>query len=685
MNQTLPVLGVALLLGAANCSNTEGVDLRVRLITDYQPLFDFVTMRTTVSGAPSSSQSVADLDLRYSKPGEEITEFFDLPPVQRREVVVTLFDAAGDVVDDSTVVIEHLKTSILTIAISRSCGDIKCSPGERCLGNTCVPENCTSGLEDSCPDKFDCTTDTDCASGADCAIIECVDFVCTARPNNEVCESGQVCDVGRGCVKEPESCQSVTDCKATACETATCVPELGYCHYGFIDNVVCVVGGEQGTCYQGVCSSCGDSQMNQEETDVDCGGPVCGGCEVGKMCGRDRDCVATAVCNLQTSGLCEDVFLCGNGSQEDNGTHREVCDDGDQIDDASCTADCLAGPSCSSDADCTVGVCDDKDSKRCELSNHCGNGKEDASEACDDGNLVAGDGCAPNCKKEDGGSCDDHGDCFNGFCHANICQSTSDLCRTQTEIPTYECAALEAIYDKMGGSGWKSFSGWKMNTNPCNWYGVECDFSGGINHVIRFNLWGNNATGNLATEVIALDQLVALTLGDNSVSGPIPPELGQMTTLTSLYLGINQFSGAIPSELGNLSALTNLSIQDNNLTGSIPQSLGNLTNLTFVLMHDNGLTGSIPEGFSNFTGLTQLQIQNNNLTGPLPASIGNWTRLEYLYAGNNALNGMVPSGVTNFTQFATVSLCPQTGSLTADAATGTWLRNHGVWPADNDC
>ena len=67
---------------------------------------------------------------------------------------------------------------------------------------------------------------------------------------------------------------------------------------------------------------------------------------------------------------------CGNGVREGG----EACDDGNLVNGDGC------------DSNCAV--------------TGCGNGVVTAGEACDDGNLVAGDGCSPTCEVE--GACGDH-------------------------------------------------------------------------------------------------------------------------------------------------------------------------------------------------------------------------------------------------------------------------------------
>ena len=70
-----------------------------------------------------------------------------------------------------------------------------------------------------------------------------------------------------------------------------------------------------GACTNKVCANlgnCMDMVLNGNETDVDCGGPMCNKCAVGKMCSVASDC---------TSGLCSIVCLapaanCSNGVKD---------------------------------------------------------------------------------------------------------------------------------------------------------------------------------------------------------------------------------------------------------------------------------------------------------------------------------------------------------------------------------
>jgi fibro-slime domain-containing protein len=79
--------------------------------------------------------------------------------------------------------------------------------------------------------------------------------------------------------------------------------------------------------------------------------------------------------------------VCGDGRKEG----AEACDDSNVVDGDGCSAACTFEP------DCATGTCSSK----------CGDGMKLPPEACDDGNTKDGDGCAHDCKLEMGYTCND--------------------------------------------------------------------------------------------------------------------------------------------------------------------------------------------------------------------------------------------------------------------------------------
>ena len=92
--------------------------------------------------------------------------------------------------------------------------------------------------------------------------------------------------------------------------------------------------------------SCFDGSKNQQESDVDCGGPACPKCTNGKTCLTNTDCASnTCAGGVCVAGPCED------GSK--NGGETDVDCGG-----PTCTARCANGKTCSLDSDCSSGNCD---------------------------------------------------------------------------------------------------------------------------------------------------------------------------------------------------------------------------------------------------------------------------------------------------------------------------------------
>lgn len=130
---------------------------------------------------------------------------------------------------------------------------------------------------------------------------------------------------------------------------------------------------------------CGDAILTEAEQ---CDPP-----SVGKGC--------SAACKVEPGYVCDPPpanpnasqpakctkTVCGDGKKQ--GT--EACDDANVIDGDGCSATCTLEP------DCTNGVCISK----------CGDGMKLTPEACDDGNVKDGDGCSATCTAESGFGCAD--------------------------------------------------------------------------------------------------------------------------------------------------------------------------------------------------------------------------------------------------------------------------------------
>jgi hypothetical protein len=203
-----------------------------------------------------------------------------------------------------------------------------------------------------------------------------------------------------GCDPCPMSPNGVTTCDGENC--------LITCNDGYM-----LVGD---ACYAP--AECTDGQLNNTETDVDCGGQLCPPCPPGDDCEEDGDC-ALGPCEGGVCGCtglsCDDVTGCA--SAVDNGC-------GDTIDcSGNCAGDdvCFQETCCAPITSCNADVCGPSDDG-CGGTVDCGDC--DGSDVC-----VNGACCTPTCPADacgttndgcggtiDCAGCDGNDVCHNGSC-----------------------------------------------------------------------------------------------------------------------------------------------------------------------------------------------------------------------------------------------------------------------------
>ena len=142
---------------------------------------------------------------------------------------------------------------------------------------------------------FGCSLGARCNINSDCSSKFCKDGICTAPSCNDTFKNGQETDIdcGGSCVVEGFLCSIGQGCLSHKdCDT-------GFCS----ENYTCSGSG------------CSDGIRNGNETDVDCGGSLCTGCDVGSSCRADIDCES----NYCLNGKCEDYTKkdCDNDGMPD--------------------------------------------------------------------------------------------------------------------------------------------------------------------------------------------------------------------------------------------------------------------------------------------------------------------------------------------------------------------------------
>jgi len=315
----------------------------------------------------------------------------------------------------------------------------------------------------SCPDV---DTDTDVENCGECghpcgAEQRCAAGVCEDLPaqcqDTELSGDETDVDCGGSCTvcEVDQGCLEATDCATKYCHTAV----------------------EPPVCRQPKCT---DGVQNQEETSVDCGGPVCRAlnllCNNGSACGDDTDCV-TGYCKggVCTSPTCADEVLNNQETDTDCGGPNcralKPCDTGGQCkvdDDCSnkyCKNDVCTKPSCTdgtknqdeTGVDCGGPTCRGTQSKKCPDNQGCAASADCSSGYCSSANFCSPAGCNNGAKdnnetdKDCGGddcrssspcaltkACVIHADCASGACVGNKCVTATcaDGIQNQAETAT---------------------------------------------------------------------------------------------------------------------------------------------------------------------------------------------------------------------------------------------------------
>ncbi len=340
-------------------------------------------------------------------------------------------------------------------------GDADCR-GNSCVAGVCFPQHCVNGTFDLAETDIDCgggclgcdlnqacLVPDDCLSGF-CTVS---DLICVATSCEDGAMSGDESDidcggacaagclVGDGCYGPSDCvsdyCHAVDgQCVATSCEDATISSDEtdvdcgGSCP-GCAVGELCTVPGDcaSGLCYSEsgvdtrcIATSCDDNSLSGDETDVNCGGPDCVGCEVGKICDVPGDCAST-YCNIVThecvATSCEDTLLNGDESALNCG--------------GSC-AGCLPGVTCDGPGDCA--------SQRCDVdvctAVTCASGAQEGDET----GVDCGGSCPP-CRGGQGCVSDD--DCEGTRVCVGAPTGTCEClaCPTGTALLTGTCVCID--------------------------------------------------------------------------------------------------------------------------------------------------------------------------------------------------------------------------------------------------
>ncbi len=201
-------------------------------------------------------------------------------------------------------------------------------------------------------------------------------------------------------------------------------------------------------CYKGTSGNpCQDQVRTRDESDVDCGGTFCGGCDQGLRCNAASDCIAGASCQ---NNICFVPGTCTDGARN-QGESDIDCG-------GPCTTKCVFAQKCSRSTDCGTGL--SCASGECTPT-ACANGTKDTGE----GDVDCGNTCALKCAQ--GLTCAATNDCESPFvCSGGNCKV--DPCQdgrkngTETDVDCGGSCAVKCAIGKVCGTTLDCSNG-----NPC--------------------------------------------------------------------------------------------------------------------------------------------------------------------------------------------------------------------------
>ena len=309
------------------------------------------------------------------------------------------------------------------------------SSDDGCYVGTCVSGQCQQIAAPQAPAscRFRCESSAECTDFTTrngCYLGLCINGECEQHANPTppaaclaLCQQDTDCaDFG-----SPDGCyvgrcfsglceQVVAGSPGAQCDPVECTDDAECIH---LSNL-CTLG----ACVQGACAeyfnpsaplSCGETC----EADADCGDlstndgckvglcidsecqqhiPAGAAAECGSLCGNKRvevgeDCDLGSENGLPTSNCTATCQLVGCPPERTGSVRAgdESCPEGMQCLGGHC-AECLLNAECQANEECVAGLC----------VSRCGNGTLESaiSEQCDDGNLIDGDGCSADCRRE---------------------------------------------------------------------------------------------------------------------------------------------------------------------------------------------------------------------------------------------------------------------------------------------
>ena len=315
-------------------------------------------------------------------------------------------------------------------------------------GAVCTPYSCGNGVmeaDEECDDGTQNGTYGHCGDG--CLLSSAFSCGDGDLAGGEQCDCGTTSNFST-VMADTGSWASLNGCATSNGQYPTDGSPTGTCAYD------CTTPGP----------SCGDAEINgNEECDGDYASYSGNLCDDGTECSIDTDC-STGTCGSSTgTAACGTGTVCETDGNADaltdidtgvpcssstglklDGTRCDALVAGDGV--GACgtvTYDLTRSKTCRTETDTSGNMCTWNDWTACVSADYCGNGTQDGSEECDDGNLDDTDACTNVCTENVCGdgfvysgveSCDD-GSANGGSCDSSY-ESTCHYCTASCQYKT---------------------------------------------------------------------------------------------------------------------------------------------------------------------------------------------------------------------------------------------------------
>jgi len=230
------------------------------------------------------------------------------------------------------------------------------------------------------------------------------------------------------------------------------------------------------------------------------------------------------------------------------------------------------------------------------------------------------------------------------------------------------CEPLSAIYNAMGGPGWKnkaSQAGGRSWIDPaipcCSKEFVTCD---GKQRAIRKIAWNSikGLKGTIPPQLGLLTLLEEIDVERTAVSGTLADALFSVDSkIEKLKIKRTYITGTLPPSLFLSGTLEKVSAKKAGLSGTIPPAIGMATKLEELDLHESqncgqgtkrwkrenckGFSGTLPPEIGLATKLEEINTEKNIISGTLPASLALLRKLKTLKVADSLHSGTIPRGL----------------------------------------